>query len=428
MGEEQLVNQLEDIEVTNKTVLTRLDVNSPIDPLTAKIVDDTRIVKSIPTLRYLMDHKAKTIILAHQGDSLDYQNLTSMSLHADRLSELLGKKVEYIEDVCGPYACQKIRDLKKGQILFLGNVRYLAEEISTFENNVKLTPEKMKKTWLYRSLSPLIDVYINEAFSAAHRNSPSLVVFSQDRPAAVGIQYYKEISALSKLLADKSGNTYYILGGAKVSDAFGMMNEVLKKGRAKKILTTGVVGMIFLAAENFDLGRKYHDFLVSKGLISFVKEAQQLLNFYKDSILLPLDVAYESEKHERKEISPAKMGQINQMYLDVGSKTIELYSKILQEAAVIFSNGPAGMYERELFHTGTRSLFKVIESSNAYSVIGGGDTITAAKKYIDLAQIGYVSTAGGAMIQYLSGKELPVVEAMKAAKNLREKEIISEGI
>lgn len=429
MDEVQQLNRLTDIDIRNKTVLARLDVNSPMDPLTGRIVDDTRIVKSLPTLQYLLDHEAKIVILAHQGDSLDYQNLTSMNLHAERLTELLGRKVEYIEDVCGPFACEKIGALNPGQILFLGNVRYLAEEISTFENSVKLTPEKMKQTWLYRSLSPLIDVFVNEAFSAAHRNSPSLVAFAQDRPAAVGIQYYKEISALSKLLASENSDSCFLLGGAKVSDAFGMMNEVLKKGRAQRILTSGVVGMIFLAAEGIDLGENYHEFLAARGLLPFIKEAQQLLVDYRNIIVLPSDVAYESGQGIRKETAPGKMGSLNQMYLDIGAKTIEQYCKMLGKAKIIFSNGPAGVYEKDLFQSGTKALFKAIASSAAYSVIGGGDTVTAAKKYIDLESVSYVSTAGGAMIQYLSGKPLPVVEAMKKAGiNTREKETISEGI
>lgn len=420
---------LEDIMVKNQTVLVRLDINSPLNRETGEIIDDTRIVKSVSTISYLVDNQAKVVLLAHQGDSLDYQNFTSLEQHAAKLMDLLGQQVMYIDDICSDYVYQKIAQLRSGEVLLLGNIRYLSEEISAFEKDVTLTPRQMTNTWLYRCLSPLIDVYVNEAFSAAHRNAPSLIAFQQNRPAAVGRQYYEEISHLETLLNSQSQATYYVLGGAKISDAFGMISEILRQKRVKMVLTTGVVGMVFLAAKGYDLGKNYMEFLSNKGFLSYIDQAANILELYADFIAVPRDVAYQSNSGLRKELSCGQMAEQNASYLDIGKETISEYKDFLEEAEIIFANGPAGVYEQDIFELGTQQLFQAIANSTAFSVIGGGDTVTAAKKYIDLADISYVSTAGGAMIQYLSGKKLPVVQSMnEASQRLRKEGFVNDKV
>src|SRR3954468_11050271 len=163
---------LEDFDFKGKTVLLRVDINSPIDPKTKRIVNENRIRESVPTIKKLWDAGAKLAIIAHQGDTLDYQNLMSMAEHAEKLSAHLGRPVAYIDDVCGPAAQEKIKALKPGEAILLGNLRYLCEEISTFENAVKLKADEMLNTYLVRSLAPLVDCYVNDAFAAAHRNAP----------------------------------------------------------------------------------------------------------------------------------------------------------------------------------------------------------------------------------------------------------------
>ena len=173
------INSIKDFNYKGKTVLLRLDINSPIDSKTKKITNENRINKSLPTLEYLLSQGAKVAIIAHQGDTLDYHNLISMAEHAALLSKKLGRKVEYIDDVCGPAAQQAVKNLQYGEAILLGNLRYLTEEVSTFESAVKLEPKDMLQTYLVRNLAPLFDCYVNDAFSAAHRNAPSMVAFQE---------------------------------------------------------------------------------------------------------------------------------------------------------------------------------------------------------------------------------------------------------
>ena len=164
-------------DLKGKTVIFRPDINSPIDPATKRIVNTNRLEKTVPSLLALLDGGAKVALIAHQGDTLDYQNLIPLAEHAEILSRLSGRKVGYIDDVCGPAAIAAIKALKNGEALILGNLRYLTEEISGFEKEVKLKPQEMLDTWLVRSLEPLADLYVNDAFAAAHRNAPSMVAF-----------------------------------------------------------------------------------------------------------------------------------------------------------------------------------------------------------------------------------------------------------
>ena len=173
-----------ELELSGKTVIFRPDINSPIDPKTKRIVNTNRIEKTVPTLNALLEKGARVALIAHQGDTLDYQNLIPLAEHAEILSRLTNRRVSYIDDVCGPAAQAAVKALSPGEAIILGNLRYLTEEISTFETVVKLTPQDMTKTWLVRSLAPLGDYYVNDAFAAAHRNSPSMVAFQELLPSA----------------------------------------------------------------------------------------------------------------------------------------------------------------------------------------------------------------------------------------------------
>lgn len=406
---------IDDLDVKNKRVLVRLDINSPLDFRTKKIVNTERILRSLPTLKKLIRLQAKIVIIAHQGDTLDYQNFIALDQHAKILERLLNQKVTYIDEICGEKAIEIIENLKSGEILLLGNLRYLTEEASTFENYVDLKAEEMLDTLLVRKLVSHFDYYVNDAFSTAHRNAPSMVAFQELLPTAAGELYSEEYKNLSSLQTIRTRPSIFILGGSKISDAFGMMNEVLSKRNVDKILTTGVVGMVFIAASGFALGEKYDEFLLSKGLVKYIDDARQLLKNYSDIISIPIDVAYENNLGQRVEIGLGQLEKVNEMYFDIGSQTINLYTGIIRNSETIFMNGPAGVYEKELFEEGTRMIDKAVVESKAFSVIGGGDTINSASKYINLEMISYVSTAGGAMIQFLSGKKLPLVEAMNKA-------------
>lgn len=408
------MNSLERFDYQGKTVLLRVDVNSPIDPVSKKIVSENRIKKSIPTIKYLIDNGAKLAIIAHQGDTLDYQNLMSMAEHAEKLAFYLGKPIQYVEDVCGPTAVAAVKALQPGEIVFLGNLRYLTEEVSGFEKEVKLTAKEMLDTWLVRTLAPLFDLYVNDAFAAAHRNSPSMVAFQEILPTAGGRLLYDEYEALYKVLNGAVKPAVFVLGGAKISDAFGMMKTVLENGTADKILASGVTGVVMLLAKGVKVGQKYEQFLKDKDLMVFVEPAREMLLDFPDRIEVPSDLAYE-DLGQRINVDISQLPLDDKMFLDIGDDTITRYDSVIRTAGTIFVNGPAGVYENPLFEKGTQSLWTSIAAAPGYSVIGGGDTVSAAGKYIDLKKINYVCTAGGAMVRFLSGKKLPLIEAMETA-------------
>jgi len=269
----------------------------------------------------------------------------------------------------------------------------------------------MTDTWLVRSLAPLFDLYINDAFAAAHRNAPSMVAFQELLPSAAGPLFYREVSALTKVMESPVRPSVFVLGGAKISDAFGMMEKVLSDGSSDKILACGVTGEIFLLAKGIKLGEAKEQFIKDRSLDLFIKDAKSFLDKYGDRILLPLDLAYEKDS-KRVEI-PVDQLPCNEMFLDIGQATINSFSSVIKDAGTVFVNGPAGMFESPLFETGTKEIWKAIADTDGYSVVGGGDSVSAAARFTDMSKLDYVCTAGGAMVQFLSGVKLPLIEAMK---------------
>ena len=447
-----------ELELSGKTVIFRPDINSPIDPKTKRIVNTNRIEKTVPTLNALLEKGAKVALIAHQGDTLDYQNLIPLAEHAEILSKLTNRRVSYIDDVCGPAAQAAVKALSPGEAIILGNLRYLTEEISTFETVVKLTPQDMTKTWLVRSLAPLGDYYVNDAFAAAHRNSPSMVAFQELLPSAGGFQLMDEYTALKSVKDNPRRPCVYVLGGAKISDAFDMMRKVLTDGSADYILTAGLTGIVMHIARGVDFGPVVQKFLVDHGLDVFIPEAKSLLGEFGERYVLPVDLAYDenaglSQSDARSLANAATFASAStlasasgvakasaladqksaptttpkraeapieelpkdRLFPDIGHKTIELFKKYIDSAGSIFVNGPAGMYETEPWADGTRELWRAIAEAPGYTVIGGGDTISAAAKFSELSKYGYVCTGGGAMVRFLAGKKLPLIEAMEKA-------------
>lgn len=412
-------------DLRGKTVIFRPDINSPIDPKSGRIVNTNRIEKTVPTLNALLGGGAKVALIAHQGDTLDYQNLIPLEEHAAILSRLCGKKVSYIDDVCGPAALAAVRALVPGEAVILGNLRYLTEEISTFETVVKLTAPEMTKTWLVRKLAPLADLYVNDAFAAAHRNAPSMVAFQEVLPTAGGLQLMEEYTALKSVMDNPRRPCVYVLGGAKISDAFDMMRKVLSDGSADKILTAGVTGIVMHIAAGADFGPAVDKFLKDRALDVFIPEAKALLAEFGDKYVLPVDFAYEAVGSDG---APARAESLiadlpkDRLFPDVGHRTIAEFSRIITGAGSVFVNGPAGMYETPMWADGTREIWSAIAGAPGYTVIGGGDTISAAARFTDMKKFGYVCTGGGAMVRFLAGKKLPLIEAMERAfeRNLAE--------
>jgi len=400
---------LDDIDVKGKTVLVRCDINCPVDQ-DKRIKDATRIRRSILTLKELSEKRAKVVILAHQGDPLDYQNFTSLREHRDYLEKFLNKKVEFVEDVAGPFAQEKIKKLRAGEILLLENIRLYTEETIIFEQEVKLTPEEQCKTYLIKKLSPLADLYVCDAFACIHRSEPSLVAFPRILPSAAGRLFEEELISLLKVKTSPKKPCIYLLGGAKILDAFRMMDRVLKDGSADKVLTFGLVGQIILKAKGYRLGELSEKLLKDKDLLAYLERAEQIVKDYEKRILYPQDVAL--DRGGRREVSILDLPE-ESLITDIGKKTINDYCREIKGAKTIFLNGPAGMYERKDFSLGTEKIWKAVANSQAFSVIGGGDTIAAASKFGVEAKISYICTAGGGLIRFLAGESLPVIEALK---------------
>lgn len=413
------INTIDDINVADKTVLLRIDINQPVDTTTGTLKDTTRIKACVPTIQELSEKGAKLVLLAHQGSDIEYANFYTTEPHAKVLSEFLGKKVQFIDDVCGPAARQAIQSLESGEILLLDNVRFVSEEQTLFELKLKLSHEEQAKTLLVRKLAPLADVYICDAFAASHRDQPSLCGFQQILPSAMGRLFEEEYCVISGVMEHPERPCVFVLGGAKINDAFQMMNTVLEGGIADKVLTGGLVGEVLALAKGLKIGIPTAEFITKKGFDELIPLGKELLNKYKDKIAVPQDYAYiqDGVRHENdvNEIPDEACA------LDIGHKTAAEYAKVIMEAKTIFVNGPMGVFEEEATEYGTKTVWDALGDTAGYSVIGGGDSVTATNKYDKADKVGYICTGGGALIRFLSGEELPVVKALRHGSTIKQK-------
>lgn len=403
---------LSDFEVQGKTVLCRIDINQPVDKTTGKLKDITRIKGCIPTLAELSERKAKTVLLAHQGGDLEYKNYFTTEPHSRVLSELLGKPVKFIDDVTGPGAREAIKNLQEGEFLMLDNVRFVAEEMTLFETKLSLNAQEQSKTQIVKKLAPLADLYLCDAFAAAHRSQPSLVGFQQVLPSAMGRLFEKEFSVISGVMENPARPCLFILGGAKIQDAFMMMRTVLRDGVADKVLTGGLVSNIMLLAKGIDLGLPSSALIKKMNLMEYIRTAKEILAEFESKILLPVDLAYIDG--DRREVRIVDL-PVEHMLIDIGSRTAELYKKEIEGASTVFVNGPMGIFEEKLSEYGTKVVWEALGETKAYTILGGGDSITAANKYKVEGKVSYICTGGGALIRFLSGEELPVVKALRYA-------------
>jgi len=398
---------LDDVKVKDKVVLVRVDFNSAIDPKTHKILEDARIrAHAETTIKELSEKGAKVVILAHQGRKGD-PDFIPLKQHAEILSKILKKPVKYVDDLYGEKAKNAIKALKSGEILVLENVRTFADETKNG------TPEEHAKTEFVKNLAPLADLFVNDAFAAAHRAHVSMVGFTAVLPSVAGRIMERELKSLGKVLENPEKPCIFILGGAKADDSLEISKYVLDKQIANDVLTGGVVGQVFLAAKDVDLGKPNMDYLQKKELTGFLPGIKALIQKYPDKIKTPLDMAVEV-KGKRKEISVNELPTEYPTY-DIGTKTVDEYAKIIRKAKSIVISGPMGVYENEEFSFGTKRILEEIANSKAFSLAGGGHTISAIEEFGLTKKISYISTAGGALIEFLMGKKLPGVTALEKA-------------
>ena len=398
---------LDDVAVEGKTVLVRVDFNSPIDTETKKILDETRIrTHGETTIKELVQKGAKVVILAHQGRPGE-PDFIPLEQHAEILSKVLGKRIKYTNGIFGEKVESAIRELENGEVLVLENVRTFADE------RKKGTPEEHARTEMVVKLAPLVDLFVNDAFAAAHRAHVSIVGFTAVLPSVAGRIMERELESLRRVLESPEKPCVFVLGGAKADDALEISKYVLDNGIADFVLTGGVAGHVFLVARGFDLGEANMDFLERKELLGFVPGVRELMQRYPDEIKVPLDVAVEVDG-KRKEISVDELPTDYPMF-DIGAITVESYGRVIRGAKSIVVSGPMGVYENSEFIYGTKGIFGEVADSQEFSLAGGGHTVAALQELGLSDKISYISTAGGALIEFLMGKKLPGVVALEKA-------------
>ena len=389
---------IDSIDVSGKRVLVRVDLNVPMK--NGKVTDATRIERAAPTLAELAAKGAKVIVLSHFGRP-DGKRVPEMSLKplVEPLSEALGKPVAFAEDCIGPLAEEAVRMLKSGEVLLLENLRFHKEE------------EKNDKGFIDK-LSVLGDVYINDAFSAAHRAHASTEGLANRLPAAAGRLMQAELEALDKALGNPKRPVCAVVGGAKVSTKLDLLGNLV--GKVGKLIIGGGMANTFLAAQGISIGKS----LAEKDLADTAREIMAKAKAANCEILLPVDVvvAGEFKAGAPSQVVDAKACPDDQMILDVGPKSVAIYVKQVAKCATLVWNGPLGAFEIKPFDNGTVTLARAVaEQTGAkelLSVAGGGDTVAALAAAGVEDKFSYVSTAGGAFLEWMEGKTLPGVAAL----------------
>ena len=389
-----------DVVLDNKRILLRVDFNSPMDA-NGNILDDRKIKSHLYTLQSL--ENSRVVMMSHQGRPGD-KDYTTLEAHAKLATELLGRKVTYEDDIFSACARNAIKSLEQGDILLLENTRFYAEE------NLNRAPEEQAKSQMVQKLYPLFDLFINDAFSVSHRSQCSVVGFTEVLPSVAGLLMDKEITGLDKGLKCHEHPAIFVLGGTKAKDIVKVIFDVLKRGDADKILTTGVVATVFMMAMGIDVGEVNRKFIEDNKYLDQVSTASRLLKEYSGKIMVPEDVALNNDG-EREEV---KVGKIkgDLPIADIGPETISDYSKFLKEAKLSVFHGPAGIFELENFRAGTEELLKAAAQSN-YSIAGGGHTLAAIDQLGLESKYSHLSMGGGASVTYLSGEPMPGIEALK---------------
>lgn len=387
---------IEDIAVKGKKVIVRVDFNVPLDKVTGAITDDKRIQGALPTIKYLVDQGAKVILVSHLGRPKDGPEAKySMKPAADRLAELIGKPVVLAKDVIGEDAKEKAAALKDGEILMLENVRFHKEE-------TKNSPA------FARELASMAEVYVNDAFGTAHRAHASTAGIANFLPGVSGYLIQKEIDIMGSALADPKRPFIAILGGVKVSDKIGVIDNLISK--VDTLIIGGGMAYTFFVAQGYSVGTS----ICEEDKVELAKSLLEKANAKGVSIILPVDTII-SEAFAAD--APAKTVSSNEipdgwMGLDIGEKTIELFSGIIKEAKTIVWNGPMGVFEFEQFANGTREVARAVANSKAVSIIGGGDSAAAVELLGFADKVTHISTGGGASLEFLEGKVLPGIDCL----------------
>ncbi len=400
---------IDDFDIDDATILVRVDLNSPMDP-DGNILDDMRIRSHMVTLKDL--ENAKVVLLAHQSRP-GKNDFTTMRAHALRMSAYLGREVRYVDDIFGSHARSTISSMKKGNVILLENVRFYSEEM------LKRTASEHAQTHMVQQLSPLFDIFLNDAFAVSHRAQLSILGFTETLPSGAGRVMEKEIISLDRGVKEGGSPCIFVLGGAKVDDSLKVAENVLSNSNADRVLLTGIVGNVMLAASGVDIGKINMDFIESQGYLDLIEQGKGLIEKYDGKIGLPVDVAL-NDNGTRIEVPVNELSKNDLPVNDIGLETIVAFAKEIKNAKTVVLNGPAGVSEIDEFALGTHEIIRSAAKSE-FSIIGGGH-ISAEVINMGLEnQFSHLSTGGGACIDYLAGEKLPGIEALKYVAARHEK-------
>ena len=387
---------IKDMDLNDKKVLIRCDFNVPMKE--GKIVDDTRITAALPTIKYAIEQNAKVILFSHLGRVKEEADLEKNNLApvAKRLEELLGQKVTFVNKTSGEELENAINNMNDKDVILVQNTRY--EDLDGKKES-KNDPE-LGAYW-----ASLGDVFVNDAFGTIHRAHASNVGIASHLESCIGFLIEKELTALKEL--DNPEHPFVVvLGGAKVADKIGVIENLVKK--ADRILIGGGMAFTFLKAEGYEIGTS----LLDEENIEFCK---RIVTEYPNKIVLPVDVAVTTEYSENEEYRVKDISDIeyNEMGLDIGPKTQTLFENYLKEAKIAVWNGPLGVYEFKKYKQGTDHILQYVVDNNIKMILGGGDIVAAASTSGYKDKVYHASTGGGATLEYLEGKTLPGLEAIK---------------
>jgi len=380
---------IDDVDLAGKRVLVRIDVNSPVK--NKKIIGLERIQEHSVTIKHLIKKRAKSVLISYQGRKGE-KDFISLKQHARYLSKFCKKTIIFVEDITGKKAIEKIKSLKNGDVLLLENSRFLEEE----------NDSKAKKKVLVKTLAPLFDYFIFDAFSVAHRDIPSVTGFGKRLPVIAGRAMEKELKGLEKIKNVKRPYVF-LLGGGKIDDCVLLIEKRLRD--VDYVLCGGKIGIAGLISQGYKIE-------AVDGYFPFLKRIKRFVNNKK--LILPIDFATRING-KRREFSTNKFSK-GHPALDIGSKTIDKYKKILLRAKTVYIKGPMGFYEQKGFEKGEKILLKTIARSKAFSIAGGGHTANAIDMFINRKKISYFSLSGGALLEYIAGKELPGLKILKKVK------------
>ncbi len=387
---------VQDIDVNGKKVIARCDFNVPQDE-NGRITDDKRIRASLETINYLLDHNAAVILCSHLGRPKGEVNMKySLAPVAERLSELLKREVKLAKDVVGPDAKKLAAEVKPGEVVLLENVRF---EKGETKNNPELA----------KAMADMADIFVNDAFGTAHRAHASTAGIADYLPAVCGFLINKEISIMGKALSDPARPFVAILGGAKVSDKINVINNLIDK--CDTVIIGGGMAYTFSKAQGGAIGTSLCEEDKLDLALGLVKKAEEK----GVKLLLPIDTVCGDHFGADAEPVECEAGKIpdGMMGLDIGPKTVELFSNAVKNAGTVVWNGPMGVFEFEKFAVGTKAMAKAIAESGAVSIIGGGDSAAAVEKLGFADKMTHISTGGGASLEFLEGLELPGIACLQ---------------